>query len=103
MVKISKKRRVRGLPNLSKMDHAMCHECQKGKMTKSIFKRKDYSIKKTLELVHSDICGPMRIHSYYGDKYFILFVDDYTRLMTVMFLKEKSKAFKLFKWYKGKV
>lgn len=27
MIKISKKKRVRGLPNLSKLDHVMCHEC----------------------------------------------------------------------------
>ena len=103
MIKISKKKRVRGLPNLSRPDHAMCHECQKGKMTKSSFKRKDYSTKKILELVHTDLCGPMRTQSYYGDIYFILFVDDYTKLMTVMFLKEKSEAFKMFKWYNEKV
>ena len=31
------------------------------------------------------------------------FVDDYSRMMTVIFLKEKSEAFKMFKWYKAMV
>ena len=34
---------------------------------------------KKLQLVHTDICGPMSVASYGGSKYFLLFVDDYTR------------------------
>lgn len=45
----------------------------------------------------------MKVQSYYGDKYFILFVDDYSRMMSIMFLKEKSEAFQMFKWYKARV
>ena len=33
----------------------------------------------------------------------MLFVDDYSRMMTVMFLKQKSDAFKMFKWYLARV
>ena len=29
----------------------------------------------------------------------MLFVDDYSRIMTIMFLKQKSDAFQMFKWY----
>ena len=32
-------------------------------------------------------------------KNLFFFVDDYSRMMTVMYLKEKSKAFEKFKWY----
>lgn len=103
MIKIIRKKNIRGFPSLSKLDHVMCHQCQKRKMTKSSFKSKDYSKKRILELVHTNLCGPMRTQSYYGDRYFIMFVDDYTRLMTIMFLKEKSKLFKMFKWYTEKV
>ena len=40
---------------------------------------------------------------YSGENLFILFVDDYSRMMTVMYLKEKSKAFEKFKWYLARV
>jgi hypothetical protein len=35
-----------------------------------------------------------------GEKYFILFVDDYTRMIAVCFLMKKSKSFENFKVYK---
>ena len=49
-------------------------------------------------MVNTDLCGPIVPQSYCGDTYFILFVDDYSRMMTVMYLKEKYEAFKMFKW-----
>ena len=33
----------------------------------------------------------------------MLFVDDYSKMMTVMFLKKKSDAFQMFKWYLSRV
>ena len=78
----------------------MCKQCQIGKMTKSRFKSKPYSSNDVLDLVHIDIFGPMKVKSYYCDGYFILFVDDYSRMMSMMVLKEKYDEFKMFKWYK---
>ena len=90
LVKIRKNIIVRGSPSLRKFDMGLCKNCQIGKMGKTTFKRKDYHSKEFLELVHKDLCGPIGIESYSGDKYFILFVDDYSRMMIVMYLKEKS-------------
>ena len=53
--------------------------------------------------MHIDLCGPIRTESYSGEKFFILFVDDYSKMMTVIYLKEKSKAFQKFKWYLARV
>ena len=100
---ISKIKKVRWLPKLKKLDNAMCKQCQLGKMTKSSFKRKIYTSTNILELVHTNLCGPIDVQSYFGDKNFILFVDDYSRMMTVMFLKAKSNGFQLFKWYLARV
>ena len=77
LVEISKKKKVRGLPRLKKPENVMCKECQLGKMTKSSFKRKSFTSENILDLVHTNL----------------LFVDDHTRMMHVMFLKEKSNAF----------
>ena len=56
-----------------------------------------------MDLVHIDLCGPIGIESYNEDKYFILFVDDYSRMMTIMYLKETSEVFQKFKWYLARV
>ena len=56
-----------------------------------------------LEIVHIDLCGPIGIESYTGENFFILFVDDYSRMMTVMYLREKSESFEKFKWYLARV
>ena len=67
-------------------------------MKKSSFKRKTYTFIEVLELVHTDLCGPIEVHSYKGDRYIMLFVDDYSRMMIVMFLKQKCDAFQMFNW-----
>ena len=72
-------------------------------MTKSSFTRKAYTSKEILEIVHTNLCGPIEVQSYKGDKYIMLFVDDYSRMMTVMFLKHKFDAFQMFKWYLARV
>ena len=72
-------------------------------MKKSSFKIKTYTSKEVLELVHSNLYGPIEMQSYKGDRYIMLFVDDYSRMMTVMFLKKKYDAFQMFKWYLARV
>ena len=54
-----------------------------------------------LELVHSDICGPMSTASLNNNVYFILFIDDFSRMTWVYFLKHKSQALSMFKNFKS--
>ena len=61
LISISKMKKVRGLPKLKKPDNTMCKQCQLGKMTKSTFKSKAYTSNEVLELVHTDLCGPIEI------------------------------------------
>lgn len=70
---------------------------------KGIFQSKSYTAKGKLDPVHTYLCNPTRIGSSYGEMYFILFVDDHSRIMWVSFLKEKSQAFDKFKIFKEKV
>ena len=56
-------------------------------MTKSSLKRKDYTSKEILEIVHTNLCRPIDVKSYKDGKYIILFVDDYSRMMTIVLLK----------------
>ena len=89
LVKIRKYRRVRGILSLRKPNMGLYKNHQIVKMGKTSFKSKNYHFEEVLELVHTNLCGPIGIESYSGDKFFILFVDDYTRMMIVMYLKEK--------------
>ena len=45
--------------------------------------------------------GPLGTKGFYGERYFMILVDDFTRMMWVAFLKEKSKEFKKFKIFKN--
>ena len=72
-------------------------------MTKLSFKSKAYTSKEILEIVHTNLCGPIKVQSYKGDRYIMLFVDDYSRMMTIMFLKQNFDAFQMFKWYLTRV
>ena len=56
-----------------------------------------------LELVHSDVCGPLSIQARGGYEYFITFTDDYSRFSYVYIMKRKFEAFEKFKEFKVEV
>jgi transposase InsO family protein len=55
----------------------------------------------SLDLVHSDVCGPMSSPSLSGCLYYVIFIDDYSRKCWIYFLKAKSDTFDKFKEYKA--
>lgn len=69
-----------------------CVPCLMGKQSRRPFRKQDAKIKtkRILELVHSDVCGPMETTSVGGAKYFVTFVDDYSRKVFVYFAKRKN-------------
>ena len=68
-----------------------------------MFKSKEYSTTRPLEIVHTDLVGPTTTKGLKVEKYFMLLVDDYTRMIVVSFLRNKSKDFEKFKVYKEMV
>ncbi|MCO5554729.1 hypothetical protein L7F22_008263 [Adiantum nelumboides] len=52
-----------------------------------------------LQLVHSDVCGPMRTPSMGNSLYFVTFIDDFARFCWVYPLKAKSDVFTIFQHY----
>lgn len=94
---------VRGLPVFDAQNYT-CTDCLIGKQPRnSIPKRSSWRAQETLELVHSDICGPISPTSISGKRYSLCFIDDYSRKAWVYLLEEKSEAFILFKIFKRKV
>lgn len=102
--KLSQNNLVRGIELKNYPETINCEVCLKGKMCSTPFS-KNSSIKTSavLELVHSDICGPMRTTSLGGFKYFALFIDDFSRMIFVHFLKKKSDILSEFKIFKSRV
>ena len=56
-----------------------------------------------LQLVHSDLCGPLPTISSCSFNYFLTFIDDYPKHTWVYFLKVKSEVFDIFLAYKALV
>ncbi|KAG8485650.1 hypothetical protein CXB51_018843 [Gossypium anomalum] len=82
----------------------VCEVCQMGKQARLPFPANTtWRASSKLELVHSDVCGPMRTESLSGNKYFILFIDDYTRYCWVYFLKHKFEVAQVFIKFKAVV
>ena len=81
----------------------VCESCLKGKMTKRPFCAKGRRAPDLLELVHSDVCGPMSTQARDGYKYFITFIDDYSRFGYVYLMKRKSKTFEKFKEFRAEI
>ena len=78
----------------------VCEGCVLGKMTKRPFPKKSRSCSLApLELVHTDLCGPMQEPSQGGSRYVLTFTDDYSRYTTVYFLRNKSDTITKFKDY----
>lgn len=70
---------------------------------KAIPKKSTWRAKEVLELIHSDICGPISPTSTSGLRYILSFIDDCSRKAWVFFLKEKSETFHQFKMFKKRV
>jgi hypothetical protein len=57
----------------------MITSCLEGKLTKRQFSAKGYRAKDLLDLMHTNVCGPISVQARGGYKYFITFTDDYSR------------------------
>ena len=80
--------------NFSENDRLnFCEGCVEGKLSRKPFKSVG-GIKTTrkLQIVHSDVCGPMPVQIFTGKLYFVTFIDDYTRCVKVYFIRKKSEV-----------
>ena len=66
-------------------------------MTKRPFSAKGERSKEPLQLVHSDICGPLSVQARGGYEYFVTFINDYLRYGYVYLMHKKSETFEKFK------
>ncbi|XP_056690133.1 uncharacterized protein [Spinacia oleracea] len=104
MNKLNSKNLVTGLPNTKFAKLSVCDACIKGKQVRTSFKSKGViSTTKPLELIHMDLCGPMRTQSRSGKKYVLVIVDDFSRYTWVIFLASKEETFEEFLAFSSRV
>ncbi|RVW95334.1 Retrovirus-related Pol polyprotein from transposon TNT 1-94 [Vitis vinifera] len=96
------KRLVNGgvLSTLDFTDFETCVDCIKGKQTNKS-KRGATRSSTILEIIHTDICS-LDMDSH-GKKYFISFIDDFSRYMYLYILHNKNEALDAFKVFKAEV
>ncbi|KAJ8463023.1 hypothetical protein ONZ51_g10516 [Trametes cubensis] len=93
---------VKGVDQLDPADDEPCEGCAFGKSHRLPFPPSEKRATEPLELVHTDLDGPMRTASVgSGFKYFASFIDDYSGLARAYFLKFKSDAFRAFNDFKA--
>lgn len=70
-----------------------CDICAQAKMTRLPFPKVSTNKSKSiLDLIHSDVCGPMKTTSPSGKRYILTFIDDFSRFTRVFFLRQKSET-----------
>ncbi|GJT63937.1 retrovirus-related pol polyprotein from transposon TNT 1-94 [Tanacetum coccineum] len=93
---LSKNDIVNGLPKLKFIKDHLCSSCDLGKAKQKSFKTKTTPRSKGhLQLLHVDLCGPMRVESINGKKYVLVIVDDYSRYTWTHLLRFKDETSKV--------
>jgi transposase InsO family protein len=83
---------VHGLPKIGQVGQ-LCEACQARKQQHTSFLVKtEYRAERRLELLHGDLCSPISPVMLWGNKYFVLLVDDLSRYMWVATIPSKDRA-----------
>ena len=74
-----------------------CDACISANIKRHVSRASPERAKSLLEKVSSDICGPIKPASYGGSRYFITFIDNYSRWATLVLLKTRDELYPAFK------
>lgn len=97
-------RRISGdiLINNGNLKLPQCEICVLGKHARQPFQRSITKSSSVLEIIHTDVCGPMQTRSIQSSRYFLTFIDDYSRKVVVYGMAKKSMVLEIFKEFKLK-
>lgn len=94
---------VAGLPSINILV-GICKESLQAKKHKGkISKDADCRTKNHLEVVYSNVCGPIQVNSIGGNMYFITFIDDHSRKLWTYLIKRNDEVFEVLKKFKSMV
>ena len=85
------------VPRFSSFSSIECESCQLRKHTRVSFpKHLNQQTKSPFELVHTNIWGPSRATSTLGFRYFVTFINDYSRCTWIFLMKTHAELFSIF-------
>jgi hypothetical protein len=90
------KKMAKGIPELQSTHEGICKGCALGKNIKKPFPSNNNRYKEILDLMHSDVCGPIPVKYLGGSLYYVIFIDDYSRKTWLYLLKTKDEVFSNF-------
>ncbi|GJU54545.1 integrase, catalytic region, zinc finger, CCHC-type containing protein [Tanacetum coccineum] len=95
---------VDGLLKLKYGKDHLCFACEQGKSKKSSHQLKLVpSTHSKLELLHMDLCRPIRVETINGKKYILVIVDDHSRFTWVYFIRSKDETPEIIKKFIAQV
>lgn len=81
-------------------EEIICESCVAGKQTRRPFiSGEGRQSRRVLELIHSDVCGPVTPVGVGGEKYFVTFIDDWSRFTVVFLISSKDQVLGAFRNY----
>ena len=86
----------RGLLGLVSTENFDCVSCQLGKQSALPFNTSESISTDIFDLIHSDIWGPSSVSSIDGSRYFIVFIDDYSRYSWIFNMKHRSELLQVY-------
>jgi hypothetical protein len=97
------KKIIEGIPKLKSTHEGICKGCALGKNTKKPFPGSKNQSKVILDLIHSDVCGPIPVRSLGGSLYYVIFINDYSIKMWLYLRKTKDEVFNKFQEFKAEI
>ena len=88
--------------NIVRGDREICSTCATGRQHKEGSTGTREKTAQILQVVHSDICGPMQVSTITGEKYFITFIDEKSGRIAVTLLQRKDQALEAFQAYQSR-
>lgn len=76
-----------------------CEVCIMSKQVRKPFSTERQKATRPLQIIHTDICGPISPNTYDNKKYILTILDDYTHYTRVYLLENKYEAFEVIKTY----
>jgi transposase InsO family protein len=84
---------VEGMPeSAEQFRNSVCEPCLLGKQTRKPFPSSKRESSGPMELIHTDVCGPMQTKTPGGNRYFVSFIDDYSRCAVIQLLQNKNQV-----------
>ena len=86
------------IPNLKNTQPELCTDCLVHKKHRVSFLKKIAPLKRTrgLKLVNTNVCGPIEVQTFSGARYFLTFIDHYSKKLWAYMIKSKDETLDYF-------